>query len=111
MNSLIKYGLYFVVAFSVLAFGAAEDGKGQRSEVGGQPSTQSYAVPRRSEGQEQKMKDIRRLHRFIELAADARGQTQTGTDICSSDMLEQKQSSLREKNLMLFCLRESVAKN
>jgi hypothetical protein len=24
MNSLIKYGLYFVVAFSVLAFGAAE---------------------------------------------------------------------------------------
>ena len=33
MNSLIKYGLYFMVAFSVLAFGAAEDGKGQRSEV------------------------------------------------------------------------------
>ena len=31
MNSLIKCGLYFVVAFSVLAFGAAEDGKGQRS--------------------------------------------------------------------------------
>ena len=27
MNSLIKYGLYFVVAFSVLAFGAAEVGK------------------------------------------------------------------------------------
>ena len=27
MNSLIKYGLYFVVAFSALAFGAAEDGK------------------------------------------------------------------------------------
>jgi hypothetical protein len=51
MNSLIKYGLYFVVAFSVLAFGAAEDGKGQRSEVG----------DRKSEGQEQKMKDIRRL--------------------------------------------------
>lgn len=24
MNSLIKYGLYFVVAFSVLVFGAAE---------------------------------------------------------------------------------------
>ena len=24
MNSLIKYGLYFMVAFSVLAFGAAE---------------------------------------------------------------------------------------
>lgn len=24
MNSLIKYGLYFVVAFSALAFGAAE---------------------------------------------------------------------------------------
>jgi len=32
MNSLIKYGLYFVVAFSVLVFGAAEDGKGQRTE-------------------------------------------------------------------------------
>ena len=33
MNSLIKYGLYFVVAFSVLAFGAAKDGKGQMSDV------------------------------------------------------------------------------
>ena len=43
MNSLIKYGLYFVVAFSVLAFGAAEDGKGQMSEDRGQMS----------EGQEQ----------------------------------------------------------
>ena len=62
MNSLIKYGLYFVVAFSVLAFGAGEDGK-DRSQ--------------KSEGQEQKMKDIRRLHRFIELAADAHGHTQT----------------------------------
>ena len=57
MNSLIKYGFYFVVAFSVLAFGAAEDGKGQKSEVRGRrtgrdrshPSTQSYAVPRRTE--------------------------------------------------------------
>jgi hypothetical protein len=38
MNSLIKYGLYFVVAFSVLAFGAAEDGKGQRSEIRSQRS-------------------------------------------------------------------------
>ena len=36
MNSLIKYGFYFVVAFSVLAFGAAEDGKGQRTEDRGQ---------------------------------------------------------------------------
>ena len=37
MNSLIKYGLYFVVAFSVLVFGAAEDEgtevRGRRSEV------------------------------------------------------------------------------
>jgi hypothetical protein len=37
-NTLITYGLYFVVAFSVLAFGAAEDGKEQRSEVGSQKS-------------------------------------------------------------------------
>ena len=40
MNSLIKYGLYFVVVFSALAFGAAEDGKteirGRRSEDRGQ---------------------------------------------------------------------------
>ena len=69
MNSFIKYGLYFVVVFSVLAFGAAEDEKEQRSavyaklrrakEVGSQPSTHppcsrtvaagSYVVPRRSD--------------------------------------------------------------
>ena len=38
LSQLIKYGLYFVVPFSVLAFGAAEDGKGQKSEIGSQRS-------------------------------------------------------------------------
>ncbi len=54
MNSLIKYGLYFVVAFSVLAFGAAEDGKdrSQRSEVGSQ------------KGKSKRLKMIRRLRRL-----------------------------------------------
>ena len=61
MNSLIKYGFYFVVAFSVLAFGAAEDGKGQKSEVRG----------RRTEDRGQRAEGGDRL------AADARGHTQT----------------------------------
>jgi hypothetical protein len=58
MNSLIKYGLYFVVAFSVLVFGAAED---EKTEVGGQ----------RTEDGGQRTEDGDRL------AADARGHTQT----------------------------------
>jgi hypothetical protein len=84
MNSLIKYGLYFVVVFSVLAFGAAEDGKdrGPARRTGSHPGemrsdklnatrcdsvnltrqavTSEFHRAGKSEGQEQGIKDEHR---------------------------------------------------
>jgi hypothetical protein len=64
MNRLIKCGLYFVVAFSVLAFGAAEDGKGQRSEAGDWKSEIDWPQTH-TDGPQYDFPNLRGRHRLL----------------------------------------------